>query len=358
MQKQFLAGGKLSVSLLGLGCMSMSGIYIDEGDEEESIAVLHHALDAGFNLLCTSDVYGPFTNEELVGRALIGRRDHAVVATMFGLVRYPDGTHGFDSSPEHIRTACDASLRRLGTDYIDLYFQHRTDPNCPIEETVGVMGDLVAAGKVRHIGLSEVSANTLRRAYATHEIAAVQSELSIFARDIEDEFLPTMRELGVGLVAYSPMGRGLLTGRWRRPADLNANDYRNYDPRFQGDNLTRNIELVERLDAVARDKGCTTSQLALAWVLAQGDDVVPIAGTRQLKYLKENLAATQIMLSEEDLRLLEDVVPKGANSRRALRRHDLRKSLNIEGFDVLGVTARSVQNRTLRVCPETSCRIA
>lgn len=301
------------MSPLGLGCMSMSGIYADAGDENESISVIHHALDSGFNLISTSDLYGPFTNEELIGRALSGRREQAVIATMFGLVIESDGNgFTFNSSPSHIRKACDASLRRLGVDYIDLYFQHRTDPNIPIEETVGVMGELVTAGKVRHIGLSEVSATTLRRAHATHEIAAVQTELSLFARDVEDEVLPTMRELGVGLVAYSPMGRGLLTGRWRRPEDLSADDYRNSDPRFQGENLTRNIEIVDKLEEVAREKGCTTSQLALAWVLAQGADVVPIAGTRRLRYLKENLAANEIELSQEDLDRLENVVPKDA----------------------------------------------
>jgi aryl-alcohol dehydrogenase-like predicted oxidoreductase len=309
---RYLASGKLGVAPLGLGCMSMSGIYADAGDERESIAVIHRALDEGFNLLSTSDLYGPFTNEELIGRAIAGRRDQAVIATMFGLVMEADGSgFSFNSSPDYLRAACDASLRRLGVDHIDLYFQHRTDPNFPIEETVGVMGELVTAGKVGHIGLSEVSSDTLRRAHATHEIAAVQSELSLFARDIEDDVLPTMRELGIGLVGYSPIGRGLLTGRWRRQEDLSADDYRNLDPRFQGQNLNRNIDMVEKLEEIAQEKGCTVSQLAIAWVLAQGDDVVPIAGTRRLRYLEENLAAAEIVLTQADLDRLETVVPNG-----------------------------------------------
>jgi aryl-alcohol dehydrogenase-like predicted oxidoreductase len=312
METRYLANGELRVAPLGLGCMSMSGIYADAGDERESISVIRHALDEGYNLLSTSDLYGPYTNEELIGRALVGRRDQAVIATMFGLVMTADGSgFDFDSSPDHIRQACDASLRRLGTDYIDLYFQHRTDPRFPIEETVGVMGELVAAGKVKHIGLSEVSPDTLRRAHATHPIAAVQSELSLFARDIEDDVLPAMRELGVGLVAYSPIGRGLLTGRWRQQSDLSDDDYRNLDPRFQGENLNRNIELVRRLEEMAAEKGCTSSQLAIAWVLAQGDDIVPIAGTRRLQYFKENLAATEVSLSENDLARLDKSFYKG-----------------------------------------------
>ncbi len=309
MKSRYLGG--LAVSPLGLGCMSMSGVYADAGDEEESISVIQHALDSGVNFLSTSDLYGPYTNEKLIGRAIANRREEVVIATMFGLVA-ESGSLNFNSSPDHVRAACDASLRRLGVDYIDLYFQHRTDPAIPIEDTVGLMGELVTAGKVRHIGLSEVSADTLRRAHDTFKISAVQSELSLFARDIEDEVLPTMRELGVGLVAYSPMGRGLLTGRWRQPDDLSVDDYRNSDPRFQGVNLAQNIGIVDDVEKEARGKGCTTAQLALAWVLAQGNDVVPIPGTRRLSYLKSNLASKDIMLTQEDLDRLERIVPRDA----------------------------------------------
>jgi aryl-alcohol dehydrogenase-like predicted oxidoreductase len=252
MQTRYLGPDRLAVGAIGLGCMSMSGVYNDPGDERESIATIHRALDMGCNFLNTSDLYGPFTNEELIGRAIADRRADAVVATMFGLLVNEHG-FAFDSSPDHVRRACDASLERLGIDHIDLYFQHRVDQSVPIEETVGVMGELVAAGKVRHIGLSEAAPDTIRRAHATHPIAAVQTELSLFARDAEDGVLPVLRELGIGFVAYSPMGRGLVTGRWKRPEDLGEDDYRQLDPRFQGDNLGRNIEIVSKLDEMRRE---------------------------------------------------------------------------------------------------------
>jgi aryl-alcohol dehydrogenase-like predicted oxidoreductase len=311
MQTRYLGPDRLAVGAIGLGCMSMSGVYSDPGDEQESIATIHRALDLGCNFLNTSDLYGPFTNEELLGRAIAGRRDEVVVATMFGLLFNDDG-FAFNSSPGHVRSACDASLKRLGVDHIDLYFQHRVDQTVPIEETVGVMGELVDAGKVRHIGLSEAGADTIRRAHATRPITAVQSELSLFARDVEDDVLPVLRELGIGLVGYSPMGRGLVTGRWQRPEDLSGDDYRNLDPRFQGENLERNIATQAKLTEIAEEKGITVNQLALAWVLAQGEDIVPIPGTKRLKYLEDNLAAADVELTDEDLRRLEEIAPKGS----------------------------------------------
>ncbi|MDQ1665442.1 MAG: hypothetical protein QOH75_1473 [Actinomycetota bacterium] len=311
MHTRYLGNDRLAVGAIGLGCMSMSGVYQDPGDEKESIEVIRRAIDAGCNFLNTSDLYGPFTNEQLLGRAIAGRREQVVVATMFGLLFDENGV-GYNGKPEYVRTACDASLKRLGVDHIDLYFQHRVDHDVPVEETVGAMAELVSAGKVRHIGLSEAGQESIRRAHATHPVTAVQSELSLFARDTEDGILGVMRELGIGFVAYSPMGRGLLTGRWRRPEDLAPEDYRRTDPRFQGENLEENVGLVEQIRQLALEKGLTSSQLALAWVLAQGDDIVPIPGTRRLRYLEENLAAEEVVLSADDIRRLEELVPKGS----------------------------------------------
>jgi aryl-alcohol dehydrogenase-like predicted oxidoreductase len=311
MHTRYLGNDQLAVGAIGLGCMSMSGVYQDPGDEKESIEVIRRAIDAGCNFLNTSDLYGPFTNEQLLGRAIAGRREQVVVATMFGLLFDENGV-GYNGKPEYVRTACDASLKRLGVDHIDLYFQHRVDHDVPVEETVGAMAELVSAGKVRHIGLSEAGQESIRRAHATHPVTAVQSELSLFARDTEDGILGVMRELGIGFVAYSPMGRGLLTGRWRRPEDLAPEDYRRTDPRFQGENLESNVGLVEQIRQLAEEKGLTSSQLALAWVLTQGDDIVPIPGTRRLRYLEENLAAEKVVLSADDIRRLEELVPKGS----------------------------------------------
>ena len=315
MQTRYLGGDRLAVSRLGLGCMSMSDFYQDAGDEQESVAVIQRALDQGCSLLSTADIYGPFTNERLIGRAIAGRRDEVEVATMFGQVRREDGSFvGFDSRPEYVHKACDASLERLGVDYIDLYFQHRVDPTVPIEDTVGAMAQLVQAGKVRHLGLSEAAPETIRRAHATYPITALQTEYSLFARDPENEILSTVRDLGIGFVAYSPMGRGLLTGRWQTIEDLAADDYRRLDPRFQGENLERNVDVVTRVHEMAREMGCSPAQLALAWVLAQGDDIVPIPGTTRLHYLEDNLAALDLVLSTDDLRRLDEIAPIGVTS--------------------------------------------
>jgi aryl-alcohol dehydrogenase-like predicted oxidoreductase len=291
--------------------MSMSAFYSDPGSDDESVEVIHRALDLGCSFLNTSDLYGPFTNEELIGRALRGRRDSAQVATMFGLVLDTDGL-SYDSSPEHVRRACEASLRRLGVDYIDLYTQHRVDPEVPIEETIGAMADLVTAGKVRHLGLSEAAPDTIRRAHAVHPISAVQTELSLFARDAERDVLPTLRELGIGLVAYSPMGRGLATGRWTTPGDLAEDDYRHSDPRFQQGNLELNAAIVDKMSTVSADLGITTSQLALAWVLANGEDVVPIPGTRKLPYLEQNVATAAVVIPDHTLDQLNALAPVDA----------------------------------------------
>lgn len=301
----------LAVSAVGLGCMSMSAFYSDPGSDDESVEVIHRALDLGCTFLNTSDLYGPFTNEELMGRALRGRRDSAQVATMFGLVLDADGL-SFNSSPEHVRRACDASLRRLGVDHIDLYTQHRVDPQVPIEETIGAMADLVTAGKVRYIGLSETAPDTIRRAHAVHPISAVQTELSLFARDAERDVLPTLRELGIGLVAYSPMGRGLATGRWTTSSDLAEDDYRHSDPRFQQGNLEVNAAIVDEMSAVSAELGITTSQLALAWVLAKGENVVPIPGTRRLPYLEQNVATAAVVIPDQVLDQLNALAPVDA----------------------------------------------
>lgn len=315
MKTRTLGSSGLTVSALGLGCMSMSDFYVDSGDEKESIAVIHRAVDDGCTFLNTADIYGPFTNEALLGKAIAGRREQVVLATMFGQVRLDDGTFvGINGKPEYVRAACEASLQRLGVDHIDLYTQHRVDPSVPIEETVGTMAELVKAGKVRYLGLSEAAPSTIRRAHATHPIAALQTEYSLFARDPEQDILPTLRELGIGFVAYAPLGRGLLTGRWRKPEDLAPEDYRHLDPRFQDENLKRNLAAVAEIEDIARAKGCTPTQLALAWALAQGEDIVPIFGTRRTRYLAENLAALNVELTVEELERLDSAAPLGATA--------------------------------------------
>jgi aryl-alcohol dehydrogenase-like predicted oxidoreductase len=303
----------LTVSALGLGCMGMSEFY-GGSDEEAALATIRRALDLGVTFLDTADMYGPFTNEQLVGKAIAGRRDEVQLATKFGNERNPDGSWvGINGSPEYVRAACDASLQRLGVDHIDLYYQHRVDRTVPIEETVGAMAELVEAGKVRHLGLSEASAGTIRKAAATAPITALQSEYSLFTRDIEDEILPTIRELGIGLVPYSPLGRGILTGRVSTQS-LEEGDSRRGGrfPRFQGEALDANLALVAQVEKIAEAKGCTPGQLALAWVLAQGDDVAPIPGTKRVAYLEENVAATAVTLDEGDLADLAQAVPRDA----------------------------------------------
>jgi aryl-alcohol dehydrogenase-like predicted oxidoreductase len=302
----------LVVSEEGLGCMGMSAFY-GATDEGEGIATIQRALDLGVTFLDTADMYGPHTNERLVGRAIAGRRDEVVLATKFGNVLHEDGTRSVEGSPEYVRSACDASLRRLGVDHVDLYYQHRVDFDTPIEETVGAMAELVQAGKVRYLGLSEASPATIRRAHAVHPISALQTEYSLWTRDVEAEILPTLRELGIGLVPYSPLGRGFLTGTIRSPADdLDEDDFRRANPRFAGDALARNLALVERIRELAAEKDATAGQLALAWVLAQGDDVVPIPGTKRRRYLEENVAATKIELTADDLARIDAAVPVGA----------------------------------------------
>jgi aryl-alcohol dehydrogenase-like predicted oxidoreductase len=313
MEKRRLGRDGLEVSAIGLGCMGMSEFY-GPADQQEAIATIHRAIDLGVTFVDTADIYGPFKNEELVGRAIRDRRDHVVLATKFGNVRNPDGSWvGISGRPEYVREACNASLRRLGVDHIDLYYQHRVDRNVPIEDTVGAMAELVRAGKVRHLGLSEASPATIRRAHATHPITALQTEYSLWSRDPEDEILPTVRELGIGFVAYSPLGRGFLTGRFKRFEDLPEGDFRRMSPRFQGDNFARNLELVERVRAIAAEKKVTAGQLALAWVLARGGDIVPIPGTTRVGHLEENVAAgTALRLGAEDLARIDEVAPKGA----------------------------------------------
>jgi aryl-alcohol dehydrogenase-like predicted oxidoreductase len=311
MYKRKLGAG-LEVSALGLGCMGMSDFYSGR-DEAEAIATIHRALDLGVDFLDTADIYGVGANEELVGRALAGRRDKVVVATKFGNVRSADGRFlGVNGKPDYVRQCCEASLRRLGVDVIDLYYQHRVDPETPIEETVGAMAELVRAGKVRWLGLSEAAPATIRRAHAVHPIAALQTEYSLWSRDPEDELLPTVRELGIGFVAYSPLGRGFLTGRFRTADDFAPDDYRRHSPRFQGENFEKNLRLVDRIDALAAEKRCSPAQLALAWVLAQGDDVVPIPGTKRRAYLEQNVGALDVRLSEADLERIDRDLPPGA----------------------------------------------
>ncbi|HZQ50891.1 MAG TPA: aldo/keto reductase [Bryobacteraceae bacterium] len=314
MERRTLGSTGLQVSALGLGCMGMSEFY-GPGDEQESITVIHRAIDAGITFLDTADVYGNGHNEELVGRALKGRRDQVILATKFANLRDKDGKFvGISGKPEYVRSACEASLRRLGVDVIDLYYQHRVDPDTPIEDTVAAMADLVREGKVRYLGLSEAGPQTLRRARAVHPIAALQTEYSLWSRDPEEEILPTVRELGIGFVAYSPLGRGFLTGRFRKPEDLPPDDWRRNNPRFQGENFNKNLQLVSEIEAMAREKNCTPSQLALAWVLARGKDIVPIPGTKHLHYLEENLGARRVQLSADDLSRIDRVLPQGAAS--------------------------------------------
>ena len=318
MKKRTLGTGGPEVSEMGLGCMGMSAFY-GATDEGEATRTIHRALELGCNFLDTSDMYGPHTNERLVGAAIADRRDEVFLATKFGikLERDAEGAprRSIDGSPAYVREACEGSLGRLGLEHIDLYYQHRVDPNTPIEDTVGAMAELVREGKVRHIGLSEASAETIRRAHAVHPIAAVQSEYSLWTRDVEEEVLPTLDELGIALVAYSPLGRGFLSGRFSSPEELDEGDFRRYGPRFSGENLEHNLQLAARVKELAAEKGVTPGQLALAWVLSRGEQVVPIPGTKRVKYLEENLGAAEIELSAEESQRIADAVPAAAGDR-------------------------------------------
>ena len=311
MEQRTLGSNGPAVSAIGLGCMGMSEFY-GPGDEAESMATMERALELGINFFDTADMYGVGDNEMLIGKFLAGKRDRVFLATKFGVVREKGtSSRGLDGSPEYVKAACDRSLQRLGIDTIDLYYQHRVDPHVPIEETVGAMAELVQAGKVRYLGLSEASADTIRRAHKVHPIAAVQTEYSLWTRDVEDDNLPTMRELGIALVAYSPLGRGFLTGAIKSPEDFAKDDFRRISPRFQGENFQKNLDLVQKIEAMAEEKACTPAQLALAWVMAQGKDILPIPGTKRRSYLEQNAGAATVTLSEDELKQLDAIAPKG-----------------------------------------------
>ncbi|SFD93696.1 Predicted oxidoreductase [Bacillus sp. OV194] len=312
MQKRKLGNEGLEVSSLGLGCMGMSDFYSGQ-DEQESLKTIHHALELGVNFLDTADMYGVGKNEELVGTTISDCRKDVILATKFGNVRGEDGSFlGVNGHPKYVKEACENSLRRLGTDYIDLYYQHRVDPGIPIEETVGAMSILAQEGKIRYLGLSEASPETIRRAHDVHPISAVQTEYSLWSRDVEEQILPAIRELGIGFVPYSPLGRGFLTGQIKKFEDLAEDDYRRFSPRFQGENFQKNLDLVEKIKEIALEKNCSTSQLAIAWLLAQGNDIVPIPGTKKTRYLEENVGAIKVELTQDDLNRINEAAPRGA----------------------------------------------